>query len=123
MFEKARRTREVFRLTRIHSPAYPRVFHCDLNTFRDELVRALTGLIVGLVAALIFVSVQSLAVLVSALETQFRFVSDWGAVAGWLVIAIRGLIYAGRALRSPVSAATFTQLLQRDLAAIERDAP
>lgn len=121
MFEKARRPREVFRLTRIQSSAYPRVFHCDLNTFRDELVPALAGLIVGPVAGLVFVSFLSPAVLVSARETQLRFVTAWGVVAGWLVIAIGGLIYAGRPLRSPMHVATFTQLLPLDLAAIERD--
>jgi uncharacterized membrane protein YqjE len=123
MFAKARRANEVFRLIRIHSPAYLRVFHCDLNTFRDELVRASAGLIIGAVAGLLFVSFLSVAILISAWGTQLRLVTAWGVVAAWLAIAIAGLLYARRALRSPVPFATFTQLLQRDLAAIERDDP
>jgi hypothetical protein len=38
-------------------------------------------------------------------------------------IALAGLIYARRALRAPIPFANFTQLLQRDLAAIERAEP
>jgi hypothetical protein len=51
MAAKARRAREVFRFMRINSPAYVRIFHSDLSTFRNELVRTCVGLAVGAVAA------------------------------------------------------------------------
>jgi|HubBroStandDraft_3_1064219.scaffolds.fasta_scaffold348928_1 hypothetical protein len=123
MVARARRARVTFRLICIHSPAYLRVFHYDLNMFRDALARALAGLLVSAVAGLLFVSFLSVAVLISAWKTQMRLLTAWGVVVGWLVIAIAGLIYARRALRSHVPFATFTQLLQRALAANERDVP
>jgi uncharacterized membrane protein YqjE len=123
MVAKARRAREAFRLIRIHAPAYLRVFHCDLNALRRALVRPLAGLIISAVAGLLFVSFLSVAILISAWDTPLRLITAWGVVAVWLVIAIAGLIYARSALRSPVPLATLTPLLQRDLAAIERDAP
>ena len=123
MIAKARRAREVFRFIRINSPAYLRVFHSDLNTFRDELVRTSVGLVAGAVAGLLFVSFLSVALLVSAWETKLRLVAAWGITAGWLVIALAGLTYARGALRAPTPFANFTQLLQRDLSAIERAEP
>lgn len=119
MVEKARRAREVFRFIRLNSPAYLKVLHGDLHSFRDELIRTSVGLIVGAVAGLLFVSFLSAAVLISAWESHLRVLVAWGVTAGWLVIAIAGLSYARRALRSPVPFANVTQLLQRDLAAIE----
>jgi hypothetical protein len=123
MVAKARRAREAFRFIRINSPAYVRVFHSDLNSFRDELVRTSGGLIVGAVAGLLFVSFLSVAILVSSWETRFRLVTAWGVSAGWLVIALAGLSYARRALRAPIPFANFAQLIQQDLAAIERADP
>jgi hypothetical protein len=120
MLAKARRTREVFRFIRINSPAYLRVLHSDLDTFRNELVRASAGLIVGAVAGLLFASFLSVALLVSAWETKLRMPTAWGVAAGWLLLALGGLSYARRALRAPMPFANFIQLLQRDLAAIER---
>jgi hypothetical protein len=123
MVAKAQRAREVFRFIRINSPAYLRVFHSDLSTFRDEFVRTAAGLIVGAVAGLLFVSFLCVALLASAWDTKLRLVAAWGVAAGWLVIALAGLSYARRALQAPVPFAKFTQLLQRDLAAIEGTEP
>jgi hypothetical protein len=113
----------VFRFIRINSPAYLRVLHSDLDRFRDEFVRTLAGLMVAGVAALLFVSFLSVAVLVSAWETKLRLVTAWGVTAGWLVIAIAGLSYARRALQAPVPFANIAQMLQRDFEAIERADP
>jgi len=123
MVARARRAREVFRFIRINSPAYLRVFHSDLNTFRNELVRTSVGLIVGAVAGLMFVAFLSATLVVTAWETKLRVVTAWSVTAGWLVVAVVGLAYARRALRAPVPFANFTQLLQRDLEAIERAEP
>ena len=123
MVAKARRAREVFRFIRINSPAYLRVLHSDLDRFRDEFVRTLAGLMVAGVAALLFVSFLSVAVLVSAWETKLRLVTAWGVTAGWLVIAIAGLSYARRALQAPMPFANIAQMLQRDFEAIERADP
>jgi hypothetical protein len=123
MVAKARRAREVFRFIRINSPAYLRVLHSDLDRFRGEFVRTLAGLMVAGVAALLFVSFLSVAVLVSAWETKLRLMTAWGVTAGWLVIAIAGLSYARRALQAPVPFANIAQMLQRDFEAIERADP
>jgi hypothetical protein len=119
MVAKARRAREVFRFIRINSPAYLRVFHSDLHTFRDELIRTSAGLIVGAVAGLLFASFLSVALLVTTWDTKLRMLAAWGITGGWLIIALAGLSYARRALRAPTPFANFTKLLQRDLASIE----
>jgi Putative Actinobacterial Holin-X, holin superfamily III len=120
MIAKARRAREVFRFMRINSPAYLRVLHDDLRAFRDELVRTSVGLIIGAVAGLLFVSFLSAALLVSAWDTKLRLTAAWGISAAWLVIALAGLAYARRALKEPPPFAKVIQLLQQDLAAIEK---
>jgi len=120
MVNEARRAREVFRFIRTNSPAYLRVFHSDLHSFWNELVRTLAGLMIGAVAGLLFVSFLSVALLVSAWETKLRLVAAWGLAGGWLLLALVGLLYARRALRAPMPFANFTQLLQKDLEFIER---
>jgi hypothetical protein len=120
MIAKARRAREVFRFIRINSPAYLRVLHGDLRAFRDELVRTSVGLIIGAVAGLLFVSFLSAALLVSAWDTKLRLAAAWGISAAWFVIALAGLAYARRALKEPPPFANVMQLLQQDLAAIEK---
>jgi hypothetical protein len=119
MVAKARRAREAFRFIRINSPAYLRVFHSDLHTFRDELIRTSAGLIVGAVAGLLFAAFLSVALLVTTWDTKLRILAAWGITGGWLIIALAGLRYARRALRAPTPFANFTKLLQRDLASLE----
>jgi uncharacterized membrane protein YqjE len=120
MVTKARRAQEVFRFMRINAPAYLRLFRSDLHIFQAELIRTSVGLLIGAVAGLLFVSFLSIALLVSAWETQYRLAAAWGVSAGWLLMAIAGLIFARRALRAPAPFANIIQLLQQDLAAIER---
>jgi hypothetical protein len=120
MVAKARRAREVFRFIRINSPAYVRLLHSDLHVFRDELIRTSVGMIIGAVAGLLFVSFLCAAVLASAWDTTLRLTAAWGITAAWLAIALAGFAYARRALRAPPPLANVMQLLQRDLAAIEK---
>jgi hypothetical protein len=120
MMTEARRAREVFRFIRMNSPGYLRVFHADMNSFWDEMIRVSAGLLVGAVAGLLFVSFLSVAFLVSAWETKLRLPVAWGIASGWLLLALFGLIYARRALRAPRPFANFTKLLQKDLDVIEK---
>jgi hypothetical protein len=117
---KARRAAEVFHFIRINSPGYLRVLVGDLHTFRDEFVRAAAGLIVAGVAGLLFISFLSVALLVSAWDTKLRLAVAFSVSAAWLVIALTGLSYARRALNAPPPFANLMQLLQQDLATLER---
>jgi hypothetical protein len=120
MMDEARRARGVFRFIRLNSPVYLKVLDSDLHAFRDELIRASAGLVVGAIAGLLFVSFLSAAVVISAWDSHSRILAAWSVTAGWLAIALAGLNYARRALRAPVPFANLTRLLQKDLAAIER---
>ena len=120
MLAKARRAREVFRFIQLNSPMYVRVFRLDLQAFREELVKTSVGLLIGAVAGLLFVAFLSIALLVSAWDTHLRIAAAWTVCAGWAAIALCGLAYARRAVSVPVPFANLTELLQRDLAAIEK---
>jgi hypothetical protein len=121
--DEALRARAALRFLRINSGAYLRVFHRDFRTLREEFVRTSVGLLIGAVAGLAFISFLCLALLVSAWDTKFRLIVAWGVTAGWLVIAVAGLNFAGRALKARLPFANLTRLLQQDLAAIERFEP
>ena len=101
MAAKARRAREMSRLVRIHPPACLRVIRCDLKSFREALVRAYFGLLVRVDTGLLFVSILSVAVFIRASEAQLRLVTAWAVVAGRLLIAIAGPIYADALRRHP----------------------
>ena len=120
MLAKARRAREVFRFIRLNSPMYVRIFRLDMQAFREELIKTFAGLLIGAVAGLLFVAFLCIAVLISAWDTKLRIAAAWTVCAGWAVIALGGLAYARRAVSVPVPFANLTELLQRDLAAIEK---
>ena len=72
---------------------------------------------------LLFVSFLCVALLVSVWETKYRLLTAWGVSAGWLLIALAGLGLARRSLQAPAPFTNVIQLLQQDLAAIERADP
>ena len=115
MFGKVRRVRSVVHFVRDRVPHYGPLIADDLHHFRNELVRATVGAGVSAVAGLIFACFLSLAVIVTAWDTNHRLLVAWLVCGAWAVLAIVGLSYARRAV---VSAPRQFRLVS---AAISRD--
>jgi riboflavin transporter FmnP len=84
----------VVHFVRDRVPNYGLLITDDLHHFRDELVRATVGAGVSAVAGLIFVCFLSLAVIVTAWNTNHRLLVAWLVCLVWAVLAIVGLSYA-----------------------------
>ena len=102
MFElqRVRRVRSVLHFVRDRVPHYGPLVTDDLHHFRDELVKATVGAGVSAVAGLIFACFVSLAVIVTAWDTNHRLLVAWLVCGAWAVLAIVGLSYARRAVVS-----------------------
>ena len=123
MFKRVRRVRSVLNFVRDRVPHYGPLITDDLHHFRDELVRATVGAGVSAVAGLIFVCFLSLAVIVTAWDTQHRILVTWLVCLVWAGLAVAGLSYARKALSGPAPFRLMTAAISRDytrlLAALE----
>ena len=100
MFGRVRRVRSVVNFVRDRVPHYGPLLTDDLHHFRDELVRATVGAGVSAVAGLIFVGFLSLAVIVTAWDSNYRRLVAWLVCLIWAGLALGGLSYARRAVLS-----------------------
>jgi hypothetical protein len=100
MFQRVRRVRSVVNFVRDRVPHYGPLVSDDLHHFRDELVKATVGAGVSAVAALIFVCFLSLAVIVTAWDSNHRLLVAWLVCGVWAVLAVVGLSYARSAVVS-----------------------
>jgi Flp pilus assembly protein TadB len=121
LLNRVRHARRVFSDMQIKSPTYLRVFHQDVIHLREELLRSAVGLSVGASAGLLFVGFASMATLVTVWDTRARVAVAWALTLAWAIVAASGLGYARRALRAGKPFPNFIPLVQRDLAALEKE--
>jgi hypothetical protein len=123
MFQKVRRVRSVLNFVRDRVPHYGPLIKDDLHHFREELVRATVGGVVSAVAGLIFACFLSLAVIVTAWDTDHRVLVAWLVCLVWAGLAVVGLSYARKAVSGPPPFRLMTAAITRDyghlLAALE----
>ena len=119
MFElqRVRRVRSVLHFVRERVPHYGPLVTDDLHHFRDELVKATVGAGVSAVAGLIFACFVSLAVIVTAWDSDHRVLVAWLVCLAWAVLAAIGLSYARKAVvSSPRPFRLVTAAISRDYA-------
>jgi hypothetical protein len=90
----------VVHFVRDRVPHYGPLITDDLHHFRNELVRATVGAGVSAVAGLIFACFLSLAVIVTAWDSNHRLLVAWLVCLVWAVLAVAGLSYARTAVVS-----------------------
>jgi hypothetical protein len=101
MFRRAHRVKSVFQFLRERAPHYGPLARDDLRKLRDELVKASVGATISAVAGLIFACFLSIAVIVSAWDSQHRIAVAWAVCCGWGVLALSGVWYARKAISGP----------------------
>ena len=79
-------------------PHYGPLITDDVHRFRDELVKATVGAGVSAVAGLIFACFLSVAVIVTAWDSNHRLLVTWLVCLVWAILAVAGLSYARRAV-------------------------
>jgi hypothetical protein len=116
MFQRVRRVRSVLHFVRDRVPHYGPLITDDLHHFRDELVKATVGAGVSAVAGLIFLCFLSLAVIVTAWDTNHRLLVAWLVCLVWAALAVAGLSYARRAVSGPPPFRLVSAAVSRDYA-------
>jgi hypothetical protein len=118
MFTEIQRAKRVLEFFEERAAGYVRVGHDDCIAFRIELIKSVAGAGIAATAGLLFVCFTTVAVLVSAWESEHRILVAWCLCAAWGAIAAAGLAYAGRALSGPPPFGNVTAELLRDLSMV-----
>jgi hypothetical protein len=121
MFTEIRRVRRTWNLINGRLPEFLRVLHLDLASFREELVRAVAGAILGAVGGFLFIGFLSVAVIVTAWDTPHRILAAWLICLSWAALAVLGLSYARRTLRGPLPFGRVSAELLRDIGQLRKD--
>jgi hypothetical protein len=119
MFTEVRRVRHTWSLINARLPEFLRVLHLDLTSFREEVIRAIAGAILGAVGGFLFVGFLSAAVIVTAWDSAHRVLVAWLICCLWAAIAVIGFSYARRVLQGPLPFGRVSAELLRDIAQLK----
>jgi hypothetical protein len=127
MFRRVHRVKSIFEFLRERAPHYGPLAREDLHKFRDEIIKASVGASISVAAGLIFACFLSVAVIVTAWDSQDRTAVAWAVCCAWGVLALGGLWYARKAISGPPPFHLMAAALARDyaslLAVVDREQP
>lgn len=127
MFRRVHLVESILLFLRERAPHYGPLAIDDFHKFRDEIVKAAVGASVSAVAGFLFACFLSVAVIVSAWNSQHRTAMAWAVCCVWGVLGISGLWYARRVISGPPPFQLVAAALARDyrslLAVADRHEP
>ncbi len=98
---------------------YVQLARLDAAVLRQELVRAAVGLALLACAGLLFLCFFSVAVIVTAWQTEERVLVAWLVCLMWALLGGAGLVLARRALQQPTPFQDLGTEISRDLAVLK----
>jgi Putative Actinobacterial Holin-X, holin superfamily III len=119
VFGRIRRVHGTLKFIHSRTPDYIRLARQDAGAFRREMIEVLVGLGMGAAAGMFFLCFLSVAVIVTAWDSQYRVLTAWLVCSGWGMLAMAGLVYSRRMLRGPVPFENLARALLHDLQVIE----
>jgi hypothetical protein len=114
MFRRVHEAKSILQFLLERAPHYGPLARDDLHKFRDEIVKASVCASISAGAGLIFACFLSVAVIVSAWDSQHRTAVAWAVCGGWGVLALSGLWYARKAISGPPPFRLMAAALARD---------
>jgi hypothetical protein len=126
MFRKVHSIKATLEFLRLRVPHYAPLARDDLHEFRQEIIKASAGVGIAAASGVIFACFFSVAVIVSAWDSDRRALIAWCICGGWGLLALAGLMFARKAISGPLPFRLMSAALARDYAhivsAVERDA-
>jgi hypothetical protein len=98
---------------------YLELARLDAAAFQQELLRSVVGFAVLACAGLLFLSFFSVAVIVTAWDTEVRILVAWLVCLLWALLGAAGLVVLGQALRQPTPFEDLCTEVSRDLAVLK----
>ena len=98
---------------------YLQLARLDAAVFRRELVKTAVGAAVLLCAGLLFLCFFSVALIVSAWDSELRILVAWLVCLLWAMLAAGGLLYARQASRNSTPFEGLGSEISRDLAVLK----
>jgi hypothetical protein len=98
---------------------YLELARLDAAALQQELLRSVVGFAVLACAGLLFLSFFSVAVIVTAWDTEVRILVAWLVCLLWALLGAAGLVVLGQALRQPTPFEDLCTEVSRDLAVLK----
>jgi uncharacterized membrane protein YqjE len=122
MFPSVKRARLAAAFFQERSANYIELAHLELLEFQDDLLKAAIGLAVLAVAGLLLISFASVAVIVTAWDTDYRIGAAWSICGAWAVLCGLGAWSIKSVLSRPRPFAHLTRVLVDDIQAVQSQA-
>ena len=98
---------------------YLQLARLDAAEFRQELIQTAVGLAVLTCAGLLFLCFFSVALIVSAWDSELRVLVAWLVCLLWAVVGGAGLVYARQAFKKSTPFEGLGSEISRDLAVLK----
>ena len=98
---------------------YLQLARLDAVDLRQELIRTAVGLALLMCAGLLFLCFFSVALIVSAWDTDVRILVAWLVCLFWALLAGAGMVIARQALKQPTPFQDLGTEISRDLAVLK----
>ena len=119
MFEKLKRLRIAAGFIGGRMEDYGRLAALDAAILQKDIVQSLIGFSIVAFAAFFLVVFISVAVIVTAWDTQVRILVAWLVCLFWLLVAGAGLIYARGAFKGPPAFQDLKSEFAKDVSAVK----
>lgn len=115
MFAKLARARLIAAFSAQRLSDYSQLLRVELSEFRYEIIRAVAGYVILGIAGLLCLAFLSVAIIVTAWDSDARTLTAWLVCLAWALLAIAGFAYAQNALKPPQPFATLNDEISQDL--------
>jgi uncharacterized membrane protein YqjE len=118
MFPSIRRARLAAAFFHERSADYVQLAHLDFLEFREEHIKV--ALVIGVLAVggIFFVGFLSVALIITAWDSNYRVIAAWGICAGWGVLFAIAAAYGKAALAGPKPFVHLARVLIDDINAV-----
>jgi hypothetical protein len=118
MFPSIRKARLAAAFFHERSAEYVQLAHLDFLEFREELIKVTLSVGTLAVGGMFFMAFLSLAIIVTAWDSNYRVVAAWAVCGGWAVLCLIAAAYGKAALAGPKPFVRLARVLIDDISAV-----
>jgi uncharacterized membrane protein YqjE len=118
MFPAIRKARLAAAFFHERSADYVQLAHLDFLEFREELIKVTLSVGILAVGGMLFIGFLSLAIIITAWDSNYRVVAAWGVCGGWAVLCVIAAAYGNAALVGSKPFARLARVLIDDINAV-----
>jgi uncharacterized membrane protein YqjE len=123
MFPSIRKARLAATFFHERSAGYVQLAHLDFLEFREELIKVTLSIGTLAVGGIFFIGFLSLAIIITAWDSNYRVIAAWAVCGGWAVLCVIAAAYGKAALAGPKPFVRLVRVLIDDINAARTHEP